>query len=249
MLKYVDEAGAKGKLHTHVTFADFAATEGRFSKHFRKAPPETWNDSMVPLAELVSMPADERDGLFPYIWATDAKGRLMRLVVAQELVKASEERLQFWRQLKDVVGKPPFDEAAVAERARADLTRRLSASLSGLGLNLGAVAPAPAPALAAPAPTPAPAPAAAALRPQRRPPAVCRTTSPSMWIRPIAPPATSASEQAPGVFAYNAEKLAIVTNPKGAKYADIVKSAETLHRRMRASGDALGRERDRTWTS
>jgi pyruvate-ferredoxin/flavodoxin oxidoreductase len=31
-----------------MTFADFAATEGRFRKHFRKAPPETWNDAMVP---------------------------------------------------------------------------------------------------------------------------------------------------------------------------------------------------------
>ncbi len=27
-----------------MTFADFALTEGRFRKHFKKAPPETWND-------------------------------------------------------------------------------------------------------------------------------------------------------------------------------------------------------------
>ena len=31
---------------------------------------------------------------------------------------------------------------------------------------------------------------------------------------------------APGVFAYNAKRQAIVTNPKGARYADIVKCAE-----------------------
>ena len=31
---------------------------------------------------------------------------------------------------------------------------------------------------------------------------------------------------APGVFAYNAQRQAIVVNPKGAKFADIVKVAE-----------------------
>ena len=57
----------------HVTFADFAATEARFGKHFRKAPPETWNDAMIPLADLLALPADERGGRFPYIWATDPR--------------------------------------------------------------------------------------------------------------------------------------------------------------------------------
>ena len=82
-------------------------TEARFRKQFRTAPRDTWNDFMVPLAELLALPADEREGLFPYIWATDPKGRLMRLIVAQELVRASEERLHFWRQLKDLVSLPP----------------------------------------------------------------------------------------------------------------------------------------------
>ena len=27
-----------------MTFADFAITEVRFRKHFRMAPPDTWND-------------------------------------------------------------------------------------------------------------------------------------------------------------------------------------------------------------
>jgi pyruvate-ferredoxin/flavodoxin oxidoreductase len=38
-----------------MTFADFAATEARFLKHFRKAPPETWNESMVPVAEFLEL--------------------------------------------------------------------------------------------------------------------------------------------------------------------------------------------------
>jgi hypothetical protein len=38
-----------------MTFADFAATEARFLKQFRKAPPETWNDAMVPVAEFLEL--------------------------------------------------------------------------------------------------------------------------------------------------------------------------------------------------
>jgi pyruvate-ferredoxin/flavodoxin oxidoreductase len=234
VLKYVDETGAKGKLHTHVTFADFAATEARFSKHFRKAPPETWNDSMVPLADLLAMPADERDGLFPFIWATDSKGRLMRLVVAQELVRASEERLHFWRQLKDLVALPPFDEKAVIERVRNDFLNRVSASL-GLAPASATPAPAPAappaakalaaPAPAAPAPEPAPEPVAPA--PAEKAAAGGFADYEPCWVD--SPECTACGEcidAAPGVFAYNSAKQAVVTNPKGASFKDIVMSAE-----------------------
>jgi pyruvate-ferredoxin/flavodoxin oxidoreductase len=205
-LAYTDENGAKARLELPVTFADFAATEARFSKHFRKAPPETWNDSMLPLAELLELAPDERAGRFPYIWATDPKGRLIRLVVAEELVRASEERLHFWRQLKDVVAKPTADESVVAEYVRADLIQRVVASLGGVGSSLP---PAPAPSI----PT-------------------APTQSPKQDYEPcwIDSPECSACDEctnlAPGAFAYNPQRQAIVVNPKGAKYADIVKCAE-----------------------
>ena len=234
VLKYVDEAGAKGKLHTHITFADFAATEARFSKHFRKAPPETWNDSMVPIAELIAMPADEREGLFPYIWATDAKGRLMRLVVAQELVRASEERLHFWRQLKDLVALPPFDEKAVIERVRNDFLNRVSASL-------GLVPPSSIPTPAArrppaprrwlrppnPEPEPAPKPEPAPAAPAPAPTSAALADYEPCWVE--SPECTACGEcidAAPGVFAYNGAKQAVVTDPKGATFKEIVMSAE-----------------------
>ena len=46
-LKYTNEDGKDAELTVPLTFADFAVTEGRFRKHFRKAPPETWNEDMV----------------------------------------------------------------------------------------------------------------------------------------------------------------------------------------------------------
>jgi pyruvate-ferredoxin/flavodoxin oxidoreductase len=211
-LEYVDDSGAKARLDLPVTFADFAATEARFSKHFRKAPVETWNDAMIPLAELLALPADERGGRFPYIWATDSQGRLMRLVVAEELVRGSEERLQFWLQLRDLTSQPMVDETAVAERVRADLMQRIGASLGLAGVMSATTAVAAAGAASA-APQPAASGAAADYEP--------------CWVES---PECSACDEciklAPGVFAYNAQRKAIVVNPKGAKYADIVKCAE-----------------------
>jgi pyruvate-ferredoxin/flavodoxin oxidoreductase len=92
-LNYTDENGAAQKMELPMTFADFAATEGRFGKQFRKAPPETWNDDMLPMAEFIGLGKDEREGKFPFIWATDQKNRLTRLLATEELVRATEERL------------------------------------------------------------------------------------------------------------------------------------------------------------
>ena len=214
-LEYADESGAKQRMKLPVTFADFAATEARFSKQFRKAPPDTWNDSMVPLAELLTMAEDERGGLFPFVWAVDAKGQLMRLIVSEEIVRASEERLQFWHQLKDITAQrgEPVDEAAVADRVRADLLQRISSSL-GVGLSDAA-------------PT-APASASSAVGPAAAAPGNGADGGfDPCWVD--SPECTACDEcmtLAPGAFAYNDAKQAVVINPKGAKYADLVKCAE-----------------------
>ncbi|MDP2794779.1 MAG: 2-oxoacid:acceptor oxidoreductase family protein [Sulfurisoma sp.] len=203
-LKYRDEAGAPATMTLPMTFADFAATEARFSKQFRKAPPETWNDDMLPLADFLQLDADSRDGRFPYIWAVDGKNRLMRLLVTEELARASEERLHFWRQLKDIAatGKGGEDAEAMVERVRADLLARITASLGMAG---GTAAVPPAPTIAE---------------------ASADGYDP-VWIE--TPECTACDECttiAPKAFAYNEQKLAIVINPKGAKYADLVKAAE-----------------------
>ncbi len=206
-LKYKDGAGADQSMELPMTFADFAATEGRFAKQFRKAPPDTWNDQMLPIAEFLELPVDEREGKFPYIWAVDRKNQLMRLLVTEDLARSTEERLHFWRQLKDVAGvdRQAADTEAVAEQVRAELIARITASLGG-----GAVSAAPA--VAAGGGT-APAANSESFEP--------------CWID--TPECTACDECiniAPKAFAYNDQKLAVVINPKGAKFADIVKAAE-----------------------
>jgi pyruvate-ferredoxin/flavodoxin oxidoreductase len=208
-LKYRDETGAELSMDLPMTFADFAATEARFGKQFKKAPPETWNDDMVPLADFLKLAADEREGRFPFVWGVDQKNRLIRLLVSEEMARASEERMHFWRQLKDVAklgaGVGAEDAEAMAERVRAELLQKITASLGVSGSDV-LVKAAPAGAAAA-------APSADGYEP--------------CWIE--SPECTACDEctnLAPKVFAYNDQKQAIVVNAKGAKYADLVKAAE-----------------------
>ena len=210
-LKYLDESGAEQSMTLPMTFADFAATEARFLKQFKKAPPETWNENMVTVADFIRLDQDEREGKFPFIWAVDKKNRLMRLLLTEDLVRSTEERLHFWRQLRGIAGldAEASDSDEVTERVRAELLAKISASL-GLG---GAAAPDAATAGVGAGDTATAGSAAGAYEP--------------VWIE--TPECTACDEcttLAPKTFVYNDQKLAVVINPKGSKFADIVKAAE-----------------------
>jgi pyruvate-ferredoxin/flavodoxin oxidoreductase len=209
-LFYKDEEGVEQKMELPMTFADFALTEGRFAKQFRKAPPETWNDDMVLLADFLKLDADGRDGKFPFIWAVDKKQRLIRVIVSAELVNSCEERQQFWRQLKDLAGldKEAVDTAAIAEQARAELLGKISASLAAFGTGIPVDATAAA----------APVAAAPAAGPDGYEPVYIDT--------PECTACDECTKLAPKTFAYNDDKKAIVINSQGSKYADLVKAAE-----------------------
>jgi pyruvate-ferredoxin/flavodoxin oxidoreductase len=212
-LTYVDEQGAEQKLTLPLTFADFAITEGRFAKHFRKVPKDSWNDAMVPLAEFIDLAKDDREGQFPYIWAVDRQNRLMRVLVSEDLVHSTEERRHFWRQLKGLAGldRPAVDEEAIAERARAELLQKLTASLAAFGAGLPADVP----------------PSAAAAAPAVRAPAAGPDGYEPVWVE--TPECTACDECIkinPKIFAYNSEKKTVIVNPQGGPYRDLVKAAE-----------------------
>jgi pyruvate-ferredoxin/flavodoxin oxidoreductase len=206
-LDYVDEAGEKKSMTLPMTFADFALSEGRFAKQFKKAPPETWNDEQVLLGDFLKLSEDERDGKYPFIWSVDKKNRLMRVLVSAEMVRSCEERIQFWQQLKDVAGldrAQAVDETAIANRVRQELIQQLS---SGMPASSGAAAPAVA---AAPAAAPAAADGYEAVY--------------------VDTPECTACDECininPKVFGYDETKKVVILNPKAGSFLDIVKAAE-----------------------
>ncbi|MEJ2339260.1 MAG: ferredoxin, partial [Gemmatimonadales bacterium] len=100
----VAEDGQTQKMELPVTTADWAATEGRFKKHFKRIKPADWDDDQVPFHEFLDLQEDDRVGKTPFIWVIDADRKLGRLACSIEMVLLAEDRLLYWSQLKELAG-------------------------------------------------------------------------------------------------------------------------------------------------
>ncbi|NUM54553.1 MAG: 2-oxoacid:acceptor oxidoreductase family protein [Candidatus Hydrogenedentes bacterium] len=230
-IPYLDENGAKSEMEVPMTFADFAVTEGRFRKQFRTAPRDTWNENMVPLHEFIGLSAEEREGKFPYIWATDKKQRIIRVIPSQVVVDSCEERRSFWRMLKSVAGiRKEIDPEEIAQKVRLEMAARLAGRLLEMagGGPMAAVEALMAPPAAEQEAAPAAGPTAAVGAPVAAKPT---TASGNGYIAPyITSSECTACDECikinNKIFAYNEQKKAYVKDPKGGPYRDLVRAAE-----------------------
>ncbi|MDE2183242.1 MAG: 2-oxoacid:acceptor oxidoreductase family protein [Alphaproteobacteria bacterium] len=169
-IEYVEDGQAK-LLEVPLTPADFAATEGRFKKQFRKLPADA---DAVPIHEYIDLPPAGRAGKAPFIWSTDGAKKLIKLEVSEALVRLVEERRKYWRTLQYLAGldvakldadhRSELDalqeqyKAAVNERessldaiAKAMSELAASSNAPASGISLGGFGTAPAAAAAPPA--------------------------------------------------------------------------------------------------
>ena len=230
-INYV-ERGRQKEMELSTTFVDFAVTETRFRKHFRKIPRDAWHEDMVLVSDYLELDADEREGKVPYVWALDAKRELSRLLVGEPMVKSAEERRDFWIMLKDLAGAEEIEvqsDDQLESRIRQEVVQKITSGLIGLvsgnqSLDLATVlqtseAVVAAPEASAPAPAgdvPAPAPAAADTSEYMAP-----------WID--TEECTACDECIiinPQIFAYNDDKKAYIQSAEAGPYRDLVKSAE-----------------------
>jgi len=219
-LKYLEDQSEK-TMELPLTFADFAVSEGRFRKHFRIAPPDTWNENMVPLAEFIKLPEDEREGCFPYLWSVDRNQHLTRLLVAEPIVRSCEERRDFWimlRAIARVVDNQPTS-TEIEANVRRELTGRITANLMQLVGGGGAAA-------------------TDTLIQTGAPVAETETGADNKdyvapWIE--TEDCTSCDECIqinPNIFEYNADKKALIKDGSNGPYKDIVKAAERCTARV-----------------
>ena len=210
-LAYVD-SGRHKTMDVPMTFADFAATEIRFRKHFRVAPSETWNDNMIPLSEFLQLDEDEREGRFPYVWSVDREQQLLRLLVSEPMVRSCEDRRDFWSMLRAIAraDDKQIDRGEVEAEVRRELADKLASGLMEfISGDSGAAV-------------------------QRQGQASDGNGSPAADGTYMAPwidtdKCTSCDECVnlnPSIFAYNEEKKAVIKNPAGGPYRDLVKAAE-----------------------
>lgn len=216
-LKYKED-GRERSMELPMTFADFAVTEARFRKHFRKVPHDAWTDKLIPLHEFLKLDESGRKGKFPYIWAVDRKQHLQRVLVAEPIVRSCEDRLDFWHKLKEMAGvdKTEAQPVDVESKVRQEIITKIAQGLMAMAGADGAPAPVP-----------------------------VASTAPAQAVAESATPAQEADDyMAPwidsdectacdecmninkNIFAYNENHKAYIKNPNGGPYSDLVKAAE-----------------------
>ena len=213
-LKY-EENGISKSMELPMTFADFALTEARFRKHFRNAPRNTWNDSMVLLTEFLQMDEDEREDKYPFIWAVDRKNQLSRVLVAKPIVESCEERRDFWILLRDLgrVETEAKPEVDLEGKIRAEVVSKIAQKLMKLAGGNGSVMPAVESKLKS--------------TPPKEETKANSDSNLSPWLE--TDECTSCDECIninPKIFAYNNDKKAYIKDPNGGPYQDIVLAAE-----------------------
>ena len=217
-LKYL-EYGQERTMKLPMTFADFALTEARFRKHFRKVPRSAWNDNMMPLAEFLEMDESNREGKFPYIWAVDRNQKLNRVLVAKPIVDSCEERRDFWLMLRDIAGveieKP--QEENLEEKIRNEVVGNIAQGLMQLAGGNSGENDLLKMALEKPVET--------------NGVLVEEPSSNGEYMAPwLETDECSSCDECirlnPNIFAYNEDNKAYIKNPKAGPYEDLVKAAE-----------------------
>jgi pyruvate-ferredoxin/flavodoxin oxidoreductase len=231
-INYVERDREKD-MELPTTFVDFAVTETRFRKHFRKIPRDAWHEDMLLVSDYLELDEDDREGKVPYVWALDAKRELSRLLVAEPMIKSAEERRDFWIMLRDLAGAVEVEVTSddqLESRIRQEVVQKITSGLIGLvsgdqPLDLSTVLSAGEAVLPV-ADTPAPGPAKAVTTPQETP-AVATGEYMAPWID--TEECTACDECIiinPQIFAYNDEKKAYIQSAEAGPYRDLVKSAE-----------------------
>ena len=103
-IEYLDDSGSLSLLETTLTPADFAMGETRFRKQFRHLKPREEADALT-VAEYVELPAEERAGHTPFIYATDDWQRLIKVAVSPVVIALVEDRARHWLLLQYLSGR------------------------------------------------------------------------------------------------------------------------------------------------
>jgi len=212
-LNYINADNKEATLDVPLTFVDFAATEGRFRKHFKNVPEDKWNDSMVQVDEFIDMDKDDQETANPFIWTVNKKQQLIRTQVSKELALSALERRDFWRQLKSLSGYDhKLDKESLIQQTRQQMAQSLTTNLLSMTgatgtnttMNL----------LASGSSAPAAGNAASA-------------DHESVWIdSPECTACDDCMDINPDIFVYNDDKQAVIANPQAGTFKEIVKAAE-----------------------
>ncbi len=102
-IEHLDDDGKLQLMTVALTPANFALTEIRFKKQFRKLATDAAN--LVPVDEFIDLSEEQRRGKTPFIYSTDSKKRLIKVGVSSTVVALVEERRKYWNLLQYLDGQ------------------------------------------------------------------------------------------------------------------------------------------------
>ncbi len=247
-LNYTDEYGNKFSMDVPLTYADWALTEVRYASHFKPMAADADSDDSVLLTDYLAMDSNEQADNIPFIWAVHPQtNHLLKVVVSKTMVKATNDRKDFWHTLKGLSGKNrvEVDTQAIADQAKAEMAQTITEGLmSMVGGDAGALTRilADVPAITAKASSTVETKLESSIKkevekpPEAKPaekkaPSEKKSDAQSahepVWIE--TPDCTTCDECvdiAPAMFKYDDDKKAIVIDPTAGTFEQIVRSAE-----------------------
>lgn len=138
-LDYLDDTRTLQLMTMPLTPADFALGEVRFAKQFRWLAVHE-EASAVPIAEYIELPPEQRTGKIPFVYTTDRRKQLVRMVCSATIVDLVEERKRHWQLLQFLAGQ---SEAALSAQHRTELealTSRYSEAVDAREVSLDTIA-------------------------------------------------------------------------------------------------------------
>lgn len=141
-----DKPWSIGEKGTPFTYADWAATESRFARHYRPLPEDAARPT--PAGEYLQLPGASRKGLTPFVALPGDSGDAdaqIRLEVGNAMIEAADEHLKIWKLLREFggLGREELDarhkneiaaaKSATVEEMTGQMKERLRA-LAGVGV-------------------------------------------------------------------------------------------------------------------
>ena len=267
-LTYLDDDDNEQTMELPMTTVDWAATEARFKKHFKKAKKSAWTDNMVAIGDYLELSTEERADVVPFVHVLEPDRHLGRLHVAPEMVQLAQDCLTFWYLLAEMAGIRVSEAArdVVTGELQDDLDRKIAALTAAheaainemtttypelvaqrmsealLGIASGASDPV---AALLPAAAPAARPAAASAAPAAAPAADDDGDGALVdgpWIdQTLCTTCDDCINLNKKLFGYNADKKATILDAKAGTYQELVLAAERCPARCIHPGDPLNK--------
>jgi hypothetical protein len=214
---YEDEARQSVTEPVAFTFVDFVACDPRYASHFAVVPRGEWNGSMVPVDSRLAGDSPAAEGKVPYLRVVDGDHVLQRALVDEKLLAAAHRCRETWHSLQELGGVRSSQAERLLARERKVWEEQKQREIEILKREAKPVSPA-APAAAAPA-APAAKPVATEAEPEK--------PSDEPYIE--TPRCTTCNECTNlnnRMFAYDANKQAIIADVNAGTYRELVEAAE-----------------------